>query len=507
MLGQMRTRRSLLRSAAALALGSAGAALLTACGGAATATTSAATSGAAPSAASASAGSALPTAIGSSSAGTAETASAVTSTIATVTTSAGATTTAPVASASAPAAGIAALRIGSWLDRPTNKAVYDDQLIGPYQKLHPNVKITVEYTSGTSTHLTKMIAETAAGDPPDIIEVNFDNNQSFADKHVLLALDPFIATSKIDLNSYVKSALELGRYPQGSGKFWAWQTMLAVGVLYYNKTLFQKVGLPFPTDSMDYQTTLLDAAQKLTKPGADESSSFWGFNVDYFTRSFLFSWGFQAVSDDGKKALFDAPESIAAHQFWVDLNNKYKVSTPSDASKVFNVPESPFESGHLGMSIDGSYEIQSFQQYKSMDWDVAVPPKGPAGQFSVIKGAPAHGLSPLSKRQTEAWDFMSWWILNQTPDQVVNPGNLPSRLIALQGWTAAQLKANPVPASIGKLVDIAAKNGKPAQVPPHSGDVWAAYTKVRGDILSGKTAVADGLHVVAQQVDGILAQP
>lgn len=497
----MRTRRSLLRSAAALAIGSAGSALLAACGGAATATTSGTTVGGAISSSSASVGSVV-SAAGSPVASIAQTTSAIPSTKATGTTSA-----APGASVSAPAAGIAVLRIGSWLDRPTNHAVYDNQLIAPYQKLHANVKITVEYTANTSAHLTKMIAETAAGDPPDIIEVNFDNNQSFADKKVLTALDPFIATSKIDLNQYVQSALELGRYPQGSGKYWAWQTMLAVGVLYYNKTLFQNAGLPFPTDSMDYQTTLLDVAQKLTKPGADESSSFWGFNVDYFTRSFLFSWGFQEVSDDGKIALFDSPESIAAHQFWVDLNNKYKVSTPSDASKVFNVPESPFESGHLAMSIDGSYEIQAFQQFKSMEWDVAVPPKGPAGQFSVIKGAPAHGLSPLSKRQTEAWNFMSLWILNQTADQVVNPGNLPSRLTALQDWTAAQLKANPVPASIGKLVDIASKHGKSVQIPPHSGDVWSAYTKVRGTILSGQTSVADGLHAVAQQVNGILAQP
>ena len=102
---------------------------------------------------------------------------------------------------------------------------------------------------------------------------------------------------------------------------------------------------------------------------------------------------------------------------------------------------------------------------------------------------------------------MSWWILNETPDQVVNPGNLPSRLTALQGWAAAQRKANPVPAGIAKLVDIASKNGQSVQIPPHSSDVWSAYTKVRADILSGKTAVADGLHAVTQQVNGILAQP
>jgi multiple sugar transport system substrate-binding protein len=302
--------------------------------------------------------------------------------------------------------------------------------------------------------------------------------------------------------------LDLGRYPQSGGKYWAWQTMLGVGVLFYNKTLFQNAGVPFPTDSMDYQTTFLDAARTLTKKGADVSSSYWGFNLAYYTRSMLFSFGFQEVSDDGKTALFDSPQSIAAHQFWVDLVNKYQVSLPSGDYKAFgNQPGAPFSTGHLAMDIEGSYSVQTFQQLKSMDWDVAVPPKGPMGQYSVIKGSPAHGLSPLSKHQDAAWDFLSWWIINETPDQVVNPGNLPSRLVALQAWAAAQLKANPVPASIGKLVDIASQHGKSVQIPPHSADVWNAYTKIRDDILSGKTPVADGLHAVAQQVNGILAQP
>jgi multiple sugar transport system substrate-binding protein len=506
MLYQTWTRRSLLRTTAALAHGSAGAALLSACGGAATATTSATTGAASTSSATANTGSAAAAPAATQAAAITATSNAATSSVAAKTTAAQ-TTRAVAATSAAPAAGTVALRIGSWLVRETNKAVYSDQLIGPYEKLRPNVTLTVEYTSGTNTHITKMIAETAAGDPPDIIEVDFDDNQSFADKRVLLALDPLIARSKIDLHNYVQAALELGRYPQGTGKYWAWQTMLAVGVLYYNKTMFQNAGLPLPTDEMDYQTTLLDATQKLTKQGADEASSYWGFNIDYFTRSMLFSFGFQEVSDDGKQALFDSPESITAHQYWVDLLNKYKVSFPSSANKTFNVKEGPFETGHLAMSLDGSYEVQAWQQIKSLEWDVAVPAKGPAGQFSVIKGAPAHGLSPLSKHQSDAWDFLSWWILNQTPDQVVNPGNLPSRLAALQGWATAQHKANPAPAGIGKLVDIASKNGKPLQIPPHSGEVWSAYTKVRKDILSGKTPVADGLHAVAQQVTGILAQP
>ena len=499
------TRRTLLRSSALLATGLASGALLAACGGGAAGAPSGPTTSNAASNATASA--APSTAANQSAASPSTTAVQASTVTATPTTSAAASTTASSASASPAAGGTVSLRIGSWLNRPTNQAVYNDQLLTPYQKLRPEVTITVEYTNGTTAHYTKMLAETAAGDPPDIVEVGYDHVQDFATKKAIVELDPLIAQSKIKLDDYVQQALELNRFPQGTGKYWAWQTMLGIGVVYYNKTLFDKAGVPYPTDSLDYQTTLLDMAQKLSKKGADEANSFWGFSPDYYWQSILYSFGFRMVSDDGKKALVDSPESIAAHQYWYDLLNRYQVAFPSTAWKTFNVQEDPFETNHVAMSLDASYEVQAWRKIAALDWDVVMPPKGPAGQYSMIAGAPGHGLSPLSKHQDAAWQFLTWWIVNETPDQVVNPGNLPSRITALNSWAAEQLKQNPVPANIGKFVDIASKLGKPIDNPPHSGDVWDAYNTARKNIMAGKTGVADGLHALAQQIDGILAQP
>ena len=416
------------------------------------------------------------------------------------------------ASASSPASSPVALRIGSWLGQAPSQAVYNKELIAPYQQRTPGVTVTLEYSASNSDHNTKMLAETAAGDPPDLLEMHFYNLQSFAQQQALLDLDPLVARSGIDQQSYVTAALALGRYPQSGGKLWAWGTMLATAVLFYNKALLRGAGLPDPGDTLDYQTTALTLGQKLTSQSADQSKATWGLDVllpphGLFFLTCLDSFGFQQVSADGTKALVDDAAALAGHQYLLDLVQKYQVAFPASAWTSLNVKQAPFETNRVALQIGPSFLVSTFQTNSSLDWDIAWPPKGPSGQDSVLAGAPMHGIAPLSKHQDDAWSFLSWWILNQTPAQVVLPGNLPSRLAALQQWATQELQQHPVPANIGKIVDIASKLGVPAPVPPHADQVWAAYSAQAMKIFAGTIGVSDGLRAAATQINGILAQP
>ncbi len=481
------SRRSMLgRVAALLSLAGLGTGVLAACSGTSSATSSA----------SASSPSAVPTAART-----------------------GATTVAPSRSASTasarptpPGSRSIGLRIGSWMGQAPSQAVYNKELIAPYQQLHPGLTITVEYSASSNALDTKMLAETAAGDPPDLIEIDFYHLQSFARGQVLMDLDSFVARSGIDQRNYVSAALAQGRYPQNGGKLWAWGTMLSTDVLFYNKALLRRAGLLDPGDNLDYQTTALALGQKLTNQSTDPSQASWGLDVllpphGAFFLTCLDSFGFQEVSADGTKALVDSPASLAEHQYLLDLIQKYQVTFPASEWQPLKVKLAPFETNRVALQIGPSSLVSTLQTNPSLDWDIAWPPKGPAGQYSLLIAAPTHGLSPLSKHQDEAWGFLSWWILNQTPAQVLFPGNLPSRLVALQQWAKQELQQHPVPASIGKIVDIASKLGVPTSVPPHADQVWAAYVKQGQQVFAGTVGVTDGLRAAAAQINGILAQP
>jgi len=272
----------------------------------------------------------------------------------------------------------------------------------------------------------------------------------------------------------VQVALELGRWPQQTGKYYAWYTMFATSPLFYNTALFQAAGQSPPDDTWTWDK-LVEVAQTMTKPGATPAEGNYGFSLDYFTRTLLYSYGWDFTSPDLSRCLLDQTGSIDGMQFWQDLMYKSQVSPTPAANFAKGAQFGSFSTKRLGMVMDGSYMIQRYRSVQGLDWDIAVPPKGPQGRIAVVKGAPGHSLPTQSPHPEQAWAFLSWWIKNQTPDLIVLPGNLPSRLTALSGWQAQQKKDYKAPVHIELVYEIATKYGKPVQVLPNNTPVKKPY--------------------------------
>jgi len=394
------------------------------------------------------------------------------------------------------------LEITSWLGQPPSLDVYK-QLNTAYAKMQPGIAVKQQVI--TDNYASKLTALLAGGTPPDLCETNWIESQALGTKGALQPLDPMLSRDKINVSDYMAVAQELGRWPQQTGKYYAWYTMFATSPLFYNTALFSAAGVPPPDESWTWQH-LLEAAQKLSKPGDSPQDSVYGFHLTYFTRTLLYSFGWDYFSPDLSTCLLDSSDSIDALQFWQDLIYKYQVSPASAGDFAKGDQYGPFATKRLGMAIAGSYQIAQFRTVQGLDWDIAVPPSGPKGRIVIIKGAPAHSLPAQSPHAQDAWAFLSWWTRNQTPDLVVLPGNLPSRLSALSGWVAEQKKGNATPAHIELVYDIASKYGKPIQVLPNNDPVKKPYYDERALILANKEDARTGMTKACSQMTTLLKQ-
>ncbi len=487
------SRRRLLRGTAhALALPGLG--LLAACGGGATVSTTGSSS-ASVSVAIAPVSSSVSSAASSAHPAT----SSATSSPATAATSA-------TASAVAPGARAVTLEITSWLTNQPMKDAYT-HLIDTYAKVSPNVKIVQQPLTGD--YMTALTARIAGGSVPSLAETDWKMSQPLGEQKAIVPLDPLLKQDKISVTDYVQVAQELGRWPQKTGSYYAWYTMFATSPLFYNTAMFQSAGVQPPDESWTWDH-LLEAAQKLTKAGSGAADSSFGFNLEYFTRTLLYSYGWDFAISDLSQILVDSTDSVNGLQYWQDLIYKYKVSPPGSLNNggafAQGAPFGAFSTKRLGMSIGGSYRIQLYRSVQGLDFDIAVPPQGPKGRVAVIKGAPAHSLPAQSPHPKEAWAFLSWWTRNQTADLVVLPGNLPSKLTALAGWTAEQQKDYKAPAHVALVYDIASKYGKPVQVLPNNDVVKKPYYTERANILANKEDAKTGMTIATQQMRSLLQQ-
>ncbi len=125
--------------------------------------------------------------------------------------------------------------------------------------------------------------------------------------------------------------------------------------IYYNKTLFDKAGVAYPKEGWTW-ADLQNAAVKLTS-GSGPTAQYGIVLPGNWTRAvepFVFQNGGDVTSPDGTKTsgYLDSPASVAAHQYYVDLYNKYHVSpSPADMSTTFKGVDL-FQTGKAAMDSD-----------------------------------------------------------------------------------------------------------------------------------------------------------
>jgi len=277
------------------------------------------------------------------------------------------------------------------------KTTYN-QFIKRFEEKHPGIKINALYGKDQNTLI-------AAGQAPDLIKTG--DVHLVASKDSMLDLTPYIERDKdeVQLDDFFPNTIEPLKI---DGKYLALPTTFNVGLLYYNKKLFDEANVPYPTKDWT-MNDFLDAAKKLTKQ--DDSGKY----VQWGVSTVLGWWGEwlihvrQAGGDwmqDGKCVL-DTPEAISGLKYFFDKTTKgeYKVSpsTTDDALGGFAGGKTAMEyGGHTGLWL-------SYNSTADLDWDIEVLPSGLArkegGEFAVE----AYGIHKDTKVPEAAWEVLKFW--------------------------------------------------------------------------------------------------
>jgi multiple sugar transport system substrate-binding protein len=289
------------------------------------------------------------------------------------------------------------LELLAWEQFPNEQKTYQN-LTKDFDQKHG---IHTEFTlyPGFQNFATKLQARFAAGDPPDVLATSVAYAWDYAHNHQTLDLSKYV--EKLDADKYFMNVSRPVRYPDGKGALHAFPFEWVCSVLYYNKDLFDKAHVPYPTESWTYDD-LLAAAKELTGPGQ------WGVE-SYYAHTFLDAMivanGGKVIDDAYKKCVLDQPEALASIQWAVDLIHKHRVAPPPDTSQNAGLEAAgPFQSGKIAMQIDGAWGIQKVKSV-SFDWDIAMVPKGKVAR--VVYGGPdSFGISAKTKNPDLAWELV-----------------------------------------------------------------------------------------------------
>ncbi|MFU8888600.1 MAG: ABC transporter substrate-binding protein [Trueperaceae bacterium] len=239
-------------------------------------------------------------------------------------------------------------------------------LIAEFEAQNPGIEIAYT-TAPFDSYFTKLQTDFAAGNPPDVFELNYENFVTFASRGTLAPLDARLAAdAEVSDDTFYPAALDAFAY---DGVQYGLPITFSTVVLFYNQDLFDAAGIAYPTDDWTWDDVMTAAAAI-----SDPANRVWGI---YQPVQF---WEFYKVAQAaggglqvGPEIVIDSPENRAALDYLVGKITAGVMPTDAQMSGMAN--EDLFQAGQLGMLVSGIWMFDRFSQ-ADFAWDIVVEPGG-----------------------------------------------------------------------------------------------------------------------------------
>lgn len=255
-------------------------------------------------------------------------------------------------------------------------------MLDDFEEQNPDIR--VDFMHIPQNYFQKIHLLFASNTAPDVIFINNLYLPVYAN---------FLEEMKPN-GDYYPQALQALSY---NGKLYAIPRDVSNLVIFYNKDLFDKKGVTYPSADWTLDE-FLKTAQILT----DDKTFGVSFEEDpLFYLPYL-------MSNGGGFYEMDKQESKDAIQFYADLRKKYHVA-PLKSESASATMGQMFLQGRLGMYLSGHWMMPKLSEEAQFNWDAVQFPKGTKGSI-VPLDASGWAVSKSSKHKDEAVklvDFLS----------------------------------------------------------------------------------------------------
>lgn len=292
---------------------------------------------------------------------------------------------------------ITKLRFTYWGSEMEKAAI--EQMVTAFEKANPDVDvepIQIPYEG----YIAQVSAMMQNGQSPDVGYLPGLQAPLWAEEGKLLDL-----TDLIQNDPLLSTTLLASRYYYAPGKVAGINTAIEATLLFYNKSVFDEAGVPYPPSDPAQAWTwdeFVAAAQKLTTDGNGKHPGDEGFEPEKiqtygiaFDKTyegwtwypFIFGNGGQMVNEDGTRLLLDSPEATEAMQKVTDLMWVQHVAPTPQQDQNLPGYVTMLQTGNLAMHISGHWSLLDYSSVKDLPFGVAVLPKF-KNPVTVVLGSP-----------------------------------------------------------------------------------------------------------------------
>ncbi len=313
------------------------------------------------------------------------------------------------------------ITFGFWGD--TAEAEMKQALAEAYMKDHPNVKIEMEYTDGAG-YLTKMQTWLTSNSVPDVFGLANDHFFQWKGNPVFEDLAPYI--EKDGLGSDWDMDALAASFGEEDGRIIATPFVTKTFAMAYNKDLFDKAGIEYPTADWT-EEDMLEAAKAITALSTADEKIYglrWGVRPPEFYRNLygdmMYDMNTFEMKAEGNEK-FKAAVSLFADTISQGL-------APDETSGAIST--GGFETGMYGMQLSATWDIATFQSMigDSFAWDVVVLPMNTKFNTRMLTTLRSNGwcMNSGSENKEVCWDFIKFLSASEEATKASQTIGIPS---------------------------------------------------------------------------------
>ncbi len=285
-------------------------------------------------------------------------------------------------------------------------------LIAEYERRNPDIRIKRINPGDAASLYTKLQTMMAADTPPDLFYLGSERISSLADKDLLMPLEPLIEADRaagretLDLDDFYTATVDCFRYDgekTGSGTLYGIPKDFTTVGFYYNKSVFDRAGIPYPPDDWTWQE-FIETARRIGRLDGVVGAEFvtWPSII----RGYLWTYGVDVASPDFSASRLREPEVVAALEQLRSWRFDETGTLTSGKSQVAT-GEDVFVSGRVGMAGPfGRWVVPRYRVIEDFEWDFAPLPRGTVKKNLVF--TVAWSMAANSRHTDESWDLLKF---------------------------------------------------------------------------------------------------
>lgn len=289
-----------------------------------------------------------------------------------------------------------------------------DRVIERFEEKHPGVHVT--YTSGIlkrdySEWLSEQIL---LGDAPDVYFILSDDFNLLSSVGALKDLDELAgADGEFGKERYYQAAYQFG---ENGGKQYALPYESVPILMFVNKTLLEKEGIPMPGNDWTWDE-FYDICKKVTRDtdGNGVTDQFGCY--DFGWKNAVYTNGARLFSEDGNISYFGDSRVEEAIRFVKDLN---------DLNEGYAVSSKEFDMGRVAFRPFAFSDYRTYKpypwsikKYSGFEWDCIKMPAGREGGNVSELDTLLMGINDGTRKEALAWDLLKMFCYDEETQRML----------------------------------------------------------------------------------------